>query len=150
MDHLFCLGGKLPSINTLAEGGRKGSKGWCSIFGVFIQLIKFCNKVRKKSFRSGVLCRESIMDSIFIYIRFKFINNDLLQIHTEFISQTRKGSVFLSDKLSPHQFSPGEICYVADNVSISQISIFNHIADSVRFNKFPLGSLVLPPPLHTI
>jgi len=106
MDHLFCLGGKLPSISTLAEGGRNGCKGWCSIFGVFIQLIKFCNKVRKKSFRSGVLCRERIMDSIFIYIRFKFINNDLLQIHTEFISQTRKGSVFLSDKLSPHQPPP--------------------------------------------
>ena len=108
MDHLFCLGGKLPSINTLAEGGRKGCKGWSSIFGVFIPLLKFCNKVRKKSIRlfsPGEICYP-LWKIFFSYIRFKFINNDLLQIHTEFISQTRKGSVFLSDKLSPDQPRP--------------------------------------------
>jgi hypothetical protein len=36
-------------------------------------------------------------------------------------------------------FSPGEICYVTDNVCVSNISTFDHIADYVRFTKFPQG-----------
>ena len=36
-------------------------------------------------------------------------------------------------------FSPGEICYITDNVGVNDIFTFDHIADYVRFNKFPLG-----------
>ena len=36
-------------------------------------------------------------------------------------------------------FSPGELCYITDNVGVNDIFTFDHIADYVRFNKFPLG-----------
>jgi len=38
-------------------------------------------------------------------------------------------------------FSPGEICYVTDNVSVSNICDSRHIADYVRITKFPLGKI---------
>ncbi len=36
-------------------------------------------------------------------------------------------------------FSPGEICYVTDNVRVSYFSVLCYIFEYVRFNKFPLG-----------
>lgn len=65
MDHLFCFGGKLPSINTLAEDGRNGCKGWSSIFGVFIQLLIFSNKVRNIFPRGNMVCQISPEGNIF-------------------------------------------------------------------------------------